>query len=143
MPAKNFTLQEENSDQHPSLSTQVENMQISRNVSTGFPCPFTGGKKCCKKLCFILKMYLSRVTQLLVNVSLHGDRDLPSLLCFIGASIVQKLKSNANWKLLTSTLQFPIFFPEVLKAILLTLSFQILKRLSLLFNSTQSILGQK
>ena len=32
-----ITLQEENGDQHPSLIAQLENMQISGNVSTGFP----------------------------------------------------------------------------------------------------------
>ena len=36
-----ITLQKENSDQDPSLTAQMENMQISRNVSTGFPCHFT------------------------------------------------------------------------------------------------------
>ena len=39
-----ITLQEENNDQHPSLIDQVENMQISRYVSTAFPCLFTGRK---------------------------------------------------------------------------------------------------
>ena len=68
-----ITLQEEKSDQHPSLEAQVENMKISRNVSGGFPCHFTAGNTGCKKLYFTLKMYLSRVTQLLVNVSLETE----------------------------------------------------------------------
>ena len=38
-----------------------------------------------------------------------GVRVMPLLLCIIGASSVQKLKSNANWKVFTFTLQFPIF----------------------------------
>ena len=61
-----YTLQEENSDQDPSLTAQMEKMQISRNVSTGFPCHFTGGH-------FTLKMYLFRVTQLLVNDTLETE----------------------------------------------------------------------
>ena len=41
-------------------------MQISRNVSTGFPYNFTGGR-------FTLKMYFSRVTQSPVNVTLETE----------------------------------------------------------------------
>ena len=51
------------------------------DVSTGFPSHFTGG-------CFTLKMYLSRFTQLLVNVSLEIE--------IYPRCSIQKLKSNTN-----------------------------------------------
>ena len=51
------------------------------NVSTGFPSHFTGGR-------FTLKMYLSRFTQVLVNVSLKIE--------IYPHCSVQKLKSNTN-----------------------------------------------
>ena len=72
-----------------------------------------GPKLKCKKKKTV-KMNLSRVTQLLVNVSLETEI-CPRCFVFIGASCVQKLKSNTNWKLLASTLQFPIFFQKFQK----------------------------
>ena len=87
-----ITLQERNSDPHSSLNNQEENMPISRNVSTGFPCQFTGGKHA-KKSCLTLKMYLSRVTQLLVNVSVETE------ICLACCVLLEQCKSTANWKL--------------------------------------------
>ena len=133
-----YTLQEKNIDQDPSLTAQMEKMQISRNVSTGFPYNFTGGR-------FTLKMYFSRVTQSPVNVTL----DLS--VCFLWGPVTQSpvnvtleteiypccyvLMEQAlfkNWRakrienFLPPSYSF-LFSPEVWKAIFLTLSFQILK----------------
>lgn len=57
-----------------------------------------------------------------------GDRDLPLLFWFIRA-IKHCSKIKEQYKLKTSYLHLTVsyFFPEVLKQILLTLSFQILK----------------
>ena len=113
-----YTLQEENSDQDPSLIAQMENMQSSRNVSTGFSYHFTGG-------CFTLKMYLFRVTQLLVNVTLEIE-------IFPCCYVLMEQAVYKNWRAMHIENFLPppycfLFFPEVWKAILLSLSFQIHK----------------
>lgn len=65
-------------------------------------------KTCLKKALFNFEnvVVLSYSTK---SKCFTGVRVMPLLLCIIGASSVQKLKSNANWKVFTFTLQFPVF----------------------------------
>ena len=100
-----ITLQEENGDQHSSLIAQVENMQISGNVSTGFPCHFTGGKTCWKKLFYFENVFVKSYSA--TYKCFTGDRDLPLLMCFIGASSVQILK-GMQCKLKTTYLHLTV-----------------------------------
>ena len=113
-----YTLAEEKSDQDPSFTAQMEKMQISRNVSTGFPHNFTGGR-------FTLKMYFSRVTQSPVNVTLETEI-CPRCYVLMEQALFKNWRAKRIENFLPPSYSF-LFSPEVWKAILLTLSFQILK----------------
>ena len=61
-----FLQMRENIEQDTFPEMREMKMKIHGKVSTGFPSHFTGG-------CFTLKMYLSRFTQILLNVSLETE----------------------------------------------------------------------
>ena len=77
-------------------------MKIHRKVSTGFPSHFAGG-------CFTLKMYLSRFTQLLLNVSLETEI-CPCCFVLLEQPVFKNLRTMQIENFLPPPYSFLFFF---------------------------------